>query len=90
MLPTLLTEQYEILRAYVLARNCAPGQRLGQGALMARGMAAWMQVVRELILPVVPAPARSSETARVPLPVQDEVIRLMGAAVISLVCGGSL
>jgi hypothetical protein len=40
----MLTEQYEMLRAYVLARNGSSGQRLGQGALMARGMAAWIYV----------------------------------------------
>jgi hypothetical protein len=45
MLPAaMLTDQYEMLRSYVLARNCASGLRLGQGTLMARGTANWMQV----------------------------------------------
>lgn len=87
----MFIDQYETLRSYVLARNCASGLRLGQGALMARGMANWMQVAGDLIPPVQPAAVSCGEMARVvPLPVQDEVIRLMGAAVISLVCGGSL
>jgi len=45
----MLTEHYEMLRAYVLAQNGSSGVRLGQGALMTRGMAAWMQVAVELI-----------------------------------------
>src|SRR5690348_1913423 len=44
----LLTEHYERLRAYVLAQDGSSGLRWGQGALMARGMAAWMQVAGEL------------------------------------------
>jgi len=91
MLPAaMLTDQYEMLRSYVLARNCVSGLRLGQGTLMARGTANWMQVAGELIPPAQPAAISCGEMARVPLPMQDEVIRLMGAAVISLVCGGSL
>jgi hypothetical protein len=86
----MLTDQYETLRSYALARNCASGLRLGQGALMARGMANWMQVAGELIPPVQSATVWCGEMARVPFHVQDEVIRLMGGAVISLVCGGSI
>jgi glycine/serine hydroxymethyltransferase len=86
----ILTEHYETLRSYVLARNSSSGLRLGQGALMARGMAAWMQVAGELIAPVRSALVFSREAASVPQLVQDEVIQLMGAAVMTLVSGGSL
>ncbi len=91
MLPAaMLTEQYEALRSYVLTRNCASGSRLGQGALMAQGMAKWMRVAGELIAPAPSAAVSSEEVVRVPFPVQDEVIRFMGGAVIALVCGGAL
>lgn len=86
----ILTERYEALRSCVLARNSFSGLRLGQGALMARGMAAWMQVAGELIVPVRSAPVFSREAASVPQLVQDEVIQVMGAAVMTLVSGGSL
>ncbi len=52
----VLTQHYEILRAYVLARVAASAARLGHGTLMARGMAAWMKVAAELAGPT-PAPA---------------------------------
>jgi hypothetical protein len=87
---TILAEHYETLRGCVLGRKGSSGMRLGQGALMARGMAAWMQVAGELMVPVRSAPVFSSEAASVPQFVQDEVIQLMGEAVITLVCGGSL
>jgi hypothetical protein len=86
----MLTEHYETLRAYVLARNGSSGQRLGQGALMARGMAAWIHVAGELIPAVRSAPVFSREAASVPQLVQDEVIQLMGEVVMTLVCGESL
>ena len=85
--PAMLSEHYEMLRAYVLGRN-GSGPRLGQGVLMARGMAAWMEIVGELLRPVRSAP--SGEAVRVPLLVQSDVIQLMGEAVMTLVCRGSL
>ena len=85
----VLTEQYEMLREYVLLRNRACSLRLGEGALVARGMAAWVKVVGELITPARSVPAPSSETARLPPQVQDEMIQLMGQAVMSLVCRGA-
>lgn len=89
MLPAaMLTEQYEALRSYVLAQNCASGSRLGQGALMTQGMAKWMQVAGELIAPMPAMAVSAEEMAGVPFLVQDEVIRFMGGAVIALVCGG--
>lgn len=86
----MLTEHYETLRAYVLARNGSSGLRLGQGALMTRGMAAWMQVAGELIPAVRSAPWSSGEAASVPQLVQEEVIQLMGEAVMTLAYGESL
>lgn len=86
----MLTEQYETLRAYVLARNGSSSLRLGQGVLMARGMAAWIQVAKELIPPARSAPSSSSEALSIPLLVQGEMIQLMGGAVMTLVCRGSL
>jgi hypothetical protein len=86
----MLTEHYEMLRAYVLAQNGASGLRLGQGALMTRGMAAWMQVAGELIPSVRSVPVSSWEAGSVPQFVQDEVIQVMGEAVITLAYGESL
>lgn len=85
----MLTEQYETLRTYALAGEGTSGLRLGQGVLMARGMATWMQVAGELISSERSTPVFSVEAAPVPFPVQDELIRLMGEAVITLACGGS-
>jgi hypothetical protein len=90
MQPTaMLSEHYETLRAYVLAQN-GSGPRLGQGVLMARGMAAWIAVVGELIPPVRSAPSPSGEAVSVPLLLQNDVIQLIGEAVMTLVCRGSL
>jgi hypothetical protein len=90
MQPTaMLSEHYEALRAYVLARNDS-GLQLGQGVLMARGMAAWIEVVEELVPPVRSAPSPSSDRLNIPLLVQSEVIQVMGEAVMTLVCRGSL
>jgi hypothetical protein len=86
----MLAEQYERLRVFVLTRNGSPGLRLGQGVLMARGMAAWIQVAKELFPPVRSGPSPSSEVISVPLTVQGEVIQLMGGAVMTLVRRGSL
>ena len=91
MLPAaMLTEQYETLRSYVLERNRTSGSRLGQGALMAHGMAKWIEIAGELIAPVRSAAVSTEEVPSMPIPVQDEVIRFMGGAVIALVCGGAL
>ena len=87
---TILTEHYERLRSCVLARNSSSGLRLGMGALMSRGMVAWMQVAGELMASARPLPLRSTETASIPQLVLDEVIQLMGSAVMTLVTGGSL
>jgi hypothetical protein len=59
----MLSERYEMLRSYVLARNSSSGLRLGQGALMSRGLAAWMQVAGELIVPERSVPLHTTETA---------------------------
>jgi len=86
----ILTEHYEALRGCVLDRKGSSGMRLGQGAFMARGMAAWMQVAGELIPLPRSAPVLSEKAAHVPRLVSNEVIQLMGEAVMTLVCGGSL
>ncbi len=83
----MLTEHYETLRAYVLARDGASGPRWGQGAVMARGMAAWIQVAGELIPPAQSMPTPAWEATSVPRIVQDEVIQLMGEVVMTLVRG---
>lgn len=86
----MLTGQYEMLREYVLLRNGTCGLRLGEGVLVARGMAAWIQVIGELVPPAPPASARpSGEIASIPPHVQDEMIQLMGQAVMSLLCRGA-
>jgi len=80
-----LTEHYEVLRTYVLARVGSSASRLGQAALMARGMAAWIQVAGELATPVRSAPDVEGEAARVAPPVQDALIQLMGEVVMTLI-----
>lgn len=77
------------MRANIVARNGFAGLRLGQGLLMARGMAAWVRAAAELIPPVRSVPLACSETVSVPLPVQSEVIQLIGGAVMALVGKGS-
>jgi hypothetical protein len=79
-----------MLRAYVLARNGSSGLRLGLGTVMTRGLAAWMGVARELIPAAPSVPVSSWEAASVPQFVQDEVIQVMGEAVITLAYGESL
>jgi hypothetical protein len=49
-----------------------------------------MQVAGELVASARSVPLCSTETASVPQLVLDEVIRLMGSAVMTLVSGGSL
>jgi hypothetical protein len=88
--PEVLVEQYERLRSYVLARNGTSGSRLGQGALMAYGMVKWIEIAGELIAPVRSPAVPTEEVPPMPFPVQDEVIRFMGGAVIALVYGGAL
>lgn len=85
-----LTEHYEKLRADVLMRNGSANLRLGEGVVITRGLVAWMRVARELI-PVTPSvPLSSWELGNVPQLLQDEVIRVMGEAVITLAYGESL
>jgi hypothetical protein len=85
----MFTEQYETLREYVMLRNSTCGLRLGEGVLIARGMAAWMQVVGELIPPARSMPAYSCEAVSLPPQVQDEMIQVMGQAVMSLLRRGA-
>jgi hypothetical protein len=83
------TEHYERMRTNVVARNGSGGLRLGQGLLMARGMAAWVRAAAELIPPARSVPLARSETVSVPLPIESEVIQLIGGAVMALVAKGS-
>ncbi len=57
---------------------------------MAHGTAKWIEIAGELITPLRLTVVSSEDVASMPLPVQDEVIRFMGGAVIALVCGGAL
>jgi hypothetical protein len=86
----MLTEHYEKLRASVLAQDGGSALRLGQGALMARGITAWMQVVGELMPPARSAAWPTGVEANIPVLVQNEVIQLMGEAVLNLVNRESL
>lgn len=71
-------------------RNGSANLRLGEGVVITRGLVAWMRVARELI-PVTPSvPLSSWELGNVPQLLQDEVIRVMGEAVITLAYGESL
>jgi len=83
----LLIEQYERLRAAVVARPASSSQGLGQGVLLARGMAAWMQVAPELIPPPRVASPPAREAVTVPPLVQKEVSAWMREAVMVLLWG---
>jgi hypothetical protein len=84
-----LTEQYETLRAFVLARNGSSGLRLGQGVVAARGLAAWMQVAAVLAPDVRPTPSSDHPISVSPV-MQRELIQLLGGAVLTLVDRGAL
>lgn len=90
--PARLAEQYERLRACVLARDASSGARLGQGVVAARGMAAWMQVVGELAAGVslVPPSAPPGHLVSVPASMRRDLIQLLGRAVLTLVDRGAL
>jgi hypothetical protein len=53
-------------------------------------MAKWIEIAGELIAPVRSEVVPAEEAPSMPFPVQDEVIRFMGGAVIALVYGGAL
>jgi len=57
---------------------------------MAYGMVKWIEIAGELIAPVRSPAVPTEEVPAMPFPVQDEVIRFMGGAVIALVYGGAL
>jgi len=83
----LLTQQYETLRAAVVARHASGSLRLGQGVLMARGMAVWIQLATEWIPPRRVACAPGGEAVRLPPLVQKEAVALMREAVMALLWG---
>jgi hypothetical protein len=82
----VLTDQYETLRAYVTAQIGSSGLRLGQGVIMSRGVAAWIGVAGELIPLVRSAPPISCGELNVPPLIHDDLIHLMGEAVMTLAC----
>ena len=82
----MLTERYEQLRESVLARKTASGPRGGHAALTARGMATWIQLAREPIPPQrSPLLSPSWDATHVPQLLHDDLIQLMGEAVMTLV-----
>jgi hypothetical protein len=83
----LLTEQYETLRAAVVARHASGSLRLGQGVLMARGLAAWMQMSTEWIPPRRVTCSPCGEAVSLPPLVQKEAVALMREAVMALLGG---
>ncbi len=85
-----LTEHYESLRADVLLRNGSLSLRLGQGVVISRGLVAWMRIAGELIPAASSVPLSSPEITNVSPLLQDEVVRVMGEAVMSLAYGESL
>jgi hypothetical protein len=82
----MLTAHYEQLRECVLARKSSWGLRGGHAALTARGMATGIQLAREPIPPLrCECPPTSTEVIKVPPPLQDDLIQLMGEVVMTLV-----
>ena len=75
------------MRAAVVAQDTSGSQRLGQGVLMARGMAAWMQAVTELIPPQRILCSPFHEVSGVPPLVRKAAVALMGEAVMALLWG---
>lgn len=57
---------------------------------MAQGLVAWMRIAGELIPTAPSVPVSSREAADLPSLLQEEVVRVMGEAVMSLAYGESL
>ncbi len=87
----MLTEHYEQLREYVLARKGSSSLRWGQGALTARGMATWIQITGDSIPPLRSvSPPTSWDATNVPQLPHDDLIHFMGEVVMTLVTRKSL
>jgi len=81
-----LIEQYERLRQQVLCRNLSCGSRIGQAVLVSRGVVAWMRAVSQSVASILPAcSTMSAESIRVPDSLHEDLVRVMGEAVLTLV-----
>src|SRR5260370_623568 len=86
-----LIEQYERLRQQVLWRNLSCGSRIGQAVLVSRGVVAWMRAVSQSVASILPAcSTMSAESIRVPDSLHEDLVRVMGEAVLTLVPPGAL
>jgi hypothetical protein len=82
---TELIEQYERLRQQVLCRNLSCGSRIGQAVLVSRGVVAWMRAVSQSVASILPAcSTMSSDSTRVPDSLREDLVRVMGEAVLTL------
>jgi hypothetical protein len=82
---TELIEQYERLRQQVLCRNLSYGSRIGQAVLVSRGVVAWMRAVSQTVASILPAcSTMSSDSNRVPDSLHEDLVRVMGEAVLTL------
>jgi phage-related minor tail protein len=80
-----LIEQYERLRQQVLGRNLSCGSRIGQAVLVSRGVVAWMRAVSQSVGSILPAcSTMSAEPTRVPDSLHEDLVRVMGEAVLAL------
>ena len=84
--PVDLTEYYERLRQEVLGRNPGGNSRLGQAVLVHRGVAAWMHALGPCLTPITAAspPKVPEASPAVPGSVHEELVRLLGEAVLTL------
>jgi len=84
-LSPVLVERYENLRRHVLSRCIFPEMRPGYGVLVARGVAAWMEVVEDVVRPLQPLfSSAEASPATVPPQVHDDLVRVMGEVVMAL------
>ncbi len=90
-LAPVLIDRYEWLRHHALSRCIFPEMRPGYGVLVARGVAAWLDVAEEVTKPLHP-PYRSTEAAPTTVPPQlhDDLVRVMGEVVMTLTAKGAL
>jgi hypothetical protein len=82
---TELIEQYERLRQQVLCRNLSCGSRIGQAVLVSRGVVAWMRAVSQAVASILPAcSTMSSDSTGVPDSLREDLVRVMGEAILTL------
>ncbi len=87
----MLIDRYERLRHHALSRCIFPEMRAGYGVLVARGVAAWMDVTEEVAGSLRP-PSGSMEAAPTAVPPQlhDDLVRVMGEVVMTLTMRNAL